>query len=399
MEKTQARVGQTVFDAGEDSLEELHRLIEHRFRRPEVRERVRRYFASLLSHVERKNGWQMAEQMGEAAPHGAQRILNGSCWDADSVRDDLREYVVEHLGDEQSGVLILDETGFLKKGEKSVGVARQYTGTAGKRENAQVGVFLCYASDEGAAFIDRELYLPAEWTDDRLRMRQAGVPEEVSFATKGELAKEMLERAFEAEVPAGWVIGDTVYGMSRGLRGWLEQKEWPYVLAVTATKGAYREGHQKQVRKIARDLPEEEWFRASAGEGSKGERLYDWACVMLPAAGTYCAGHRAGRWLLVRRQIDDPQELAYYLCYGPAHTTAGELTKIAGRRWRIEETFEATKSEVGLDEYEVRKWDGWYRHITLCLLAHAYLSAARSAAEHDEDAVKGGTSSRVPIPS
>lgn len=175
MDKTQnVAPRQTVFDKGEDSLDELHGRIEHRFRRPEVKERVRRYFAGLLSQVGRKNGWQMAEQMGEAAPHGVQRILNGSRWDADALRDDLREYVVENLGDRQSGVLILDETGFLKKGEKSVGVARQYTGTAGKRENAQVGVFLCYASDEGAACIDRELYLPHQWADDRQRLRGLG---------------------------------------------------------------------------------------------------------------------------------------------------------------------------------------------------------------------------------
>lgn len=399
MEKTQAEAPeQTAFNA-EDSLDELHGRIEHRFRRPEVKQRVRRYFAGLLSQMQRKNGWQMAEEMGEGAPHGAQRILNGSRWDANALRDDLREYVVEHLGDAKSGVLILDETGFLKKGKGSVGVARQYTGTAGKRENAQVGVFLCYASDRGAACIDRELYLPHEWADDRSRMRQAGVPEEVGFATKGELAKEMLGRAFEAEAPARWVVGDTVYGMSRGLRGWLEQRGCSYVLAVTATKGVYREGHQRQVRRIAGDLPQEDWFRASAGEGSKGERLYDWACVALPAAGAYCAGDRAGRWLLMRRQLDDPQEIAYYVCYGPAQTTVDELIKIAGKRWRIEETFEAAKSEIGLDEYEVRKWGGWYRHITLCLLAHAYLTAVRLAAEREEDALKGGTSSRVSIPS
>lgn len=398
MNETQAApVEQTVFN-GEESLDELHRRIAHCFRRPEVKKRLRRYFAGLLSQVQRKNGWQMAEEMGEAAPHGAQRILNGSHWDADALRDDLREYVIEHLADEQSGVLILDETGFLKKGERSVGVARQYTGTAGKRENAQVGVFLCYASDEGAAFIDRELYLPHEWADDRPRMRQAGVPEEVGFATKGELAKEMLGRAFEAEVPARWVLGDTVYGMARGLRGWLEQRGCSYVLAVTATKGVYREGHHRQVRKIARDLPQEDWFRASAGEGSKGERLYDWACVALPAAETnFAGGQMAGRWLLVRRQIDDPREIAYFLCYGSAQTTARELIETAGKRWRIEETFEATKSEVGLDEYEVRKWGGWYRHITLCLLAHAYLSAVRLAAEYEEGAVKEGSPSRVPI--
>lgn len=184
-------------------LEDLHTRISHRFRRPEVRERVRRYLIGLLGDARRKDGWRMAESMGEFQPRATQRVLNGSCWDAEAVREDLREYVVEHLGDEESGVLIVDETGFLKKGEKSVGVARQYTGTAGKRENSQVGVFLCYASREGAALVDRALYLPREWTDDPRRLSEASVPEEVSFTTKGELAKGMLRRAFEAGVPVG----------------------------------------------------------------------------------------------------------------------------------------------------------------------------------------------------
>ena len=195
-----------------DALGKLHARVARRFLRPEVRERARRYLAGLLGRVERKNGWQLAEQMGELGPQGAQRLLNAARWDADAVRDDLREYVVEHLGDEQSGVLVVDETGFLKKGEKSVGVARQYTGTAGRIENAQVGVFVAYyASEKGAAFVDRALYLPREeWADDPLRREEAGVPDEVRFATKGELAKEMLGRAFEAKVPARWVVADTV---------------------------------------------------------------------------------------------------------------------------------------------------------------------------------------------
>jgi SRSO17 transposase len=193
------------------------------------------------------------------------------------VRDDLREYVMEHLGDENSGVLIVDETGFLKKGKKSVGVARQYTGTAGKKENCQVGVFLCYASKKGAAFIDRALYLPKEWTDDPQRLSEAGVPEGVGFATKGELAKRMLKRAFEADVPAQWIVADTVYGMTRGLRGWLEKRERSYVMAITSSKGIYHEGRQRRVGEISRSLPQEVWVRASAGKGSKGERLYDWA--------------------------------------------------------------------------------------------------------------------------
>jgi SRSO17 transposase len=199
-------------------LEDLHARIAHRFFRPEVSQRAYRYLRGLLADVRRKNSWQMAEAIGEARPRGVQHLLNDARWDADLVRDDLREYVVEHLADEASGVLIVDETGFLKKGTKSVGVARQYTGTAGKRENSQVGVFLCYSSKKGAAFIDRALYLPQEeWAQDFARREEAGVPEEVRFATKGKLAKEMLKRAFEAGVPARWVVADTVYGTARGL--------------------------------------------------------------------------------------------------------------------------------------------------------------------------------------
>ena len=372
-------------------LKELHARIAHRFSRPEVRQRAYRYLAGLLGEVRRKNSWQMAEAIGEARPRGVQHLLNDAHWDADDVRDDLSEYVLEHLGDEESGVLIVDETGFLKKGKKSVGVARQYTGTAGKRENCQVGVFLCYASKEGAAFIDRTLYLPREWAEDSARREEAGVPEEVRFATKGKLAREMLRRAFEAGVPARWVVADTVYGTARGLRGWLEERGRWYVLAVPATQGIYHEGSQRQARTVAKHLSEEAWFRASAGKGSKGERLYEWACVSLPDPD----GAETGRWLLMRRGIDDPGEYAYYLAYGPKETPVHELIRVAGRRWTIEDCFEQAKGEVGLDEYEVRKWEGWHRHTTLSLLAHAYLAVVRSVAEHEEGAGKRGISKRV----
>jgi SRSO17 transposase len=375
-------------------LKELHVRIAHRFLRPEVRARAYRYLTALLADVRRKNSWQMAEAIGEARPRGVQHFLNDARWDADAVRDDHRDYVVEHLGDQKSGVLIVDETGFLKKGEKSVGVARQYTGTAGKRENAQVGVFLVYASEKSAAFIDRALYLPREWADDAERRAEAGVPEEVRFATKGELANEMLRRALDTDVPARWVVADTVYGMTRGLRGWLEEQGCSYVLAVTGTQGVYHEGCQRQARSVAKSLPEESWFRASAGKGSKGERLYDWSCVHLPDP----SGAQTGRWLLLRRGIDDPTEYAYYLAYGPKETPVQQLIRIVGRRWTIEDCFEQAKGEVGLDEYEVRKWDGWHRHVTLCLLAHAHLAVVRSVAEH-EDTPKRGISDRVPTPS
>jgi SRSO17 transposase len=377
-------------------LEELHARLARRFQRPEVRARAYRYLAGLLGDVRRKNSWQMAQAIGEARPRGVQHLLNDARWEADLVRDDLGDYVVEHVGDQRSGVLIVDETGFLKKGEKSVGVARQYTGTAGKRENCQVGVFLCYASKKGAAFIDRELYLPEEWAYDRARREEAGVPEGVGFATKGELAKAMLGRAFEAGMPARWVVADTVYGTARGLRRWLEERDCYYVLAVPETRGVYHEGCQRQARTLAKRLPEEAWVRASAGRGSKGERLYDWACVSLPEANADDAGLEAGRWLLMRRGIDDPEEYAYYLAYGPVQTPVHELIRIAGRRWTIEDCFKQAKGEVGLDEYEVRKWDGWQRHITLCLLAHAYLVVLRLAAEHEEDTAKRGTLDQVP---
>jgi SRSO17 transposase len=360
-----------------DTLGELHTRVAERFHRPEVRERARRYLAGLLGRVERKNSWQMAEAMGELGPQGAQRLLNAARWDADAVRDDLHEYVIEHLGEEESGVLIVDETGFLKKGEKSVGVARQYTGTAGRIENAQVGVFVAYASEKGAAFVDRALYLPREeWADDPFRREEAGVPDEVRFATKGELAKEMLRRAFEAGVPARWVVADTVYGTAGGLRAWLEKRGRSYVLAVPGTKGIYHEGRQRQARSLAEDLPEEAWTRASAGRGSKGDRLYEWACVSLPEPEV----PSVGRWLLMRRSIGDPTERAYYLAYGPKETPAGQLIRVAGKRWTIEDCFELAKGEVGLDEYEVRKWEAWHRHVTLSLLAHAYLAVLRSEA-------------------
>lgn len=384
-------------------LQELHARIAHHFLRPEVKARAYRYLTGLLGNVKRKNGWQMAEAIGEATPRGVQHLLNDAHWEADEVREDLRDYVAFHLGEQESGVLIVDETGFLKKGEKSVGVARQYTGTAGKRENCQVGVFLCYSSSQGAAFIDRELYLPEEWAYDPERRGEAGVPERVRFATKGEMAKLMLRRALEAGMPARWVVADTVYGTARGLRGWLEERGCYYVLAVPETRGVYHEGRQRQAQTVAGTLPDEAWIRASAGAGSKGDRLYDWACLALPdepVSETSPVG--TGRWLLMRRGIEDTTEYAYYLAYGPAETPVEELIRIAGRRWAIEDGFEAAKGEVGLDEYEVRKWDGWYRHITLCLLAHAYLVVLRSVAKHDDEqggAAKGGTPIQISTPS
>ncbi|GAC1432775.1 MAG: IS701 family transposase [Chloroflexota bacterium] len=356
-------------------LDALHARIAGRFRRTEARRRARQYLEALLRPLKRKNGWQLAEQLGEQGPQGVQRLLTTAHWDADAVRDDLRAYVVEQLGDPEA-VVVVDETGFLKKGTKSVGVKRQYSGTAGRIENSQVGVFLAYAAPRGHAFLDRALYLPKEWAADAERRQEAGVPESVRFATKGQLAHEMLVRAFAAGVPAAWVTADEVYGDDGTLRAWLEEQDKPYVLAVSCAHRLWVAGLQERVDVLTAGLPAEAWTRLSCGEGSQGPRLYDWACWRLPAAG----GPERAQWVLVRRSLSDPTELAYYRAWGPAATPLAALVRVAGTRWVIEECIERAKGEVGLDQYEVRRWTAWYRYITLALLAHAYLEVTRAQA-------------------
>ena len=360
-------------------LEEVHARIAARFARSEPRERVAAYVRGLLAPVERKNSWTLAERAGEATPDGMQRLLATAEWDADAVRDDVRDYVVKHLGD-TNAVLVVDETGFLKKGTKSAGVARQYSGTAGRVENCQIGVFLAYATAAGRTFIDRELYLPKAWTEDRDRCTEAGVPDAVEFATKPELAMRMLARAIDAGVPAGWVTADEVYGQHYRLRAVLEQRAMPYVLAVPVNQRviAARDGRivESRADTLAAALPAQAWKRISAGAGSKGPRTYHWARVAIRPLENTGAGH----WLLVRRSLTDPGDRAYYLCHGPADTPLRELVRVAGARWAIEESFQTAKGEVGLDQYQVRRWDGWYRHITLAMLAHAFLTVTRAAA-------------------
>jgi SRSO17 transposase len=372
-------------DAGEDAVliegvvawERLQERIAQRFGRVEVRARVRRYLAGLLGRVERKNGWQMAEAIGEPGPQGVQRLLNAAVWDAEAVRDDLRAYVVEQLGDAESGVLVVDETDFPKKGADSCGVAPQYCGSMGRSANAQVGVFLAYTSSKGVAFIDRALYLPRCWTADRARCAAAGVPAGTEFATKVSLAKQMLARAFAAGVPARWVVADCLYGRVHHLRRWLEAQGRAHVLGVMPGQVVAYEGHSLRAKVLAASLPAEAWVPRSAGPGSQGERVHDWACV--PLSEEAPAG--MGRWLLVRRTLQDPTDLAYFRAYGPAVTPPEALVRIAGRRWAIEEGVAQAKGEVGLDHYEVRRWTAWYRHVTLCLLVQAYLSAVRVQAQ------------------
>jgi SRSO17 transposase len=357
-------------------LDALAQRIGTRFARSETRDRVRAYLVGLLAPVQRKNSWQIAEQIGEDAPYGVQHLLGRSDWDPDEVREDLRAYVVESLGDAEA-VLILDETGFLKKGRHSAGVARQYTGTAGRIENAQVGVFLAYASRHGTAFLDRALYLPQEWTDDPDRCKKAGIPETITFATKTQLAKVMLDRAFAAGVPVAWVTGDEVYGSDGSLRRWLEDQSRPYVLAVRANQHVWVGGQQAKVAALANSLPKRAWHKITIAAGTKGPRRYAWAWVPI----NHALGPKWQRWLLIRKSLDQDEELAYYLAAGPVRTTLSRLAKTAGARWSIEGSFESAKQDVGLADYEVRSWTGWHRHVTLALLAHAVLGAVRKLAE------------------
>jgi SRSO17 transposase len=312
-------------------LETLCERIAPRFGRVEVRRRAGAFLRGLLAGVERKNGWQLAEQAGEATPDGMQRLLNHARWDPDEVRDDLRGYVVEHLGD-PGAVLVIDETGFLKKGTKSAGVQRQYSGTAGRIENCQVGVFLAYASRAGHALVDRELYLPERWTADRQRRQAAGIGEQVEFHTKPQLARVMLERTPDAQIPVGWVTGDEVYGSDSRLRRWLEERQVSHVLAVKRSEALWsRRMRQERAANLAAQVPAGAWRQLSAGDGAKGPRVYAWARVPIRPLREPGTGH----WLLVRRSLADG-ELAFYVCYGPARTTLAELVRVAGARWTVE---------------------------------------------------------------
>jgi SRSO17 transposase len=358
---------------GRAYLADVARRLAPYFARSQSRDRVLAYLRGLLSEAERKNSWQVAEVCGEATPYGFQYLLSRADWDADAVRDELHTYIRQHLGDPH-GVLVLDETGFLKKGRHSAGVARQYSGTAGKVDNCQIGVFLSYASPLGHALLDRELYLPREWTDDRERCRQAGIPEDRGFATKPQLAQQMLARALAAGVPATWVTGDSVYGDHRPLRRWLEAQPQAYVLAVSGKEYVGLGTQQRQVKTLLASLPEEGWTRLSAGDGAKGPRWYDWR--WRPLADPLEPGWH--RWLLVRRSLRAPMELTAYVVFASHATSLQEVVRVAGSRWTVESGFEEAKGEVGLDQYEVRSWTAWYRHITLAMWALALLIVMRA---------------------
>ena len=371
-------------DAWVAGLDALFARVAGRFGRVEPRRQARAYLTGLLAPVERKTSWQLAEAVGNATPDRMQRLLNTARWDADAVRDDLRAYVVEQLG-HPDGVLIVDETGFVKKGDRSVGVQRQYSGTAGRIENCQLGVFLAYASPVGRALIDRELYLPKGWIADRARCAAAGVPAEVGFATKPVQAAAMLGRALDAGVPARWVTADEAYGHDSKFRRFLDRRQVGYVVAVPRSQpvGMGLAGTTR-ADTLASQAPQAAWKRHSAGAGAKGPRLYDWAMAVLPSLADPddAPGQEQGRgrWLLIRRSLNDPDELAFYLCAGPPTTTIDQLITVAGARWAIEVCFQQAKTDTGLDHYQVRRYQPWYRHITLAMLAHAYLAVTAAAA-------------------
>ena len=330
---------------------------------------AQKYMRGLLSPIERKNGWQMAEAVGETTPYSIQQFLYRGKFSADNLRDELRVYVNSKIG-EEDGVLVVDETGFLKQGKKSCGVKRQYSGTAGRVENCQIGVFLTYASAKGHTPIDRRLYIPKDWFDDPERCRKVGVPEELTFQTKPKMALEMIQEATAAGVMYRWITGDCVYGDHRAIRSWLEERRRCYVLCVSGKEYIQNGNAYVSVSSVLKGLDGEGWFEASCGDGSKGARIYDWKVIDLGTQPLEGWKHH----LLIRRSKTDPNELRAYICFAPDDTPREKLVQIAGIRWTVESCFAESKSEVGLDQYEVRSFDGWYKHITFACLALALLT-------------------------
>jgi SRSO17 transposase len=379
--------------------ERFHARFARFFTRSEPREEAARYVRGLLSPAKRKNTWQMAEAVGEKGPQAMQRLLYQAGWDADAVCAELQQFVIEQFGDE-AGIGVLDDTGFVKQGKHSAGVQRQWCPTLGKKENCQIGVFLTYVSPHGYTFFDRRLYLPQAWCDDPARRGAAHVPEKVAFATKPKLAQAMLEQAWGRGLPMRWVTGDERYGDSPTLRDRIAKQRLSYVLGVDANAYVFRERPAvelptKQPRGRPRKHPRlaagatpaepvaqvvaswspESWQRLTIAAGEKGPRTYDWAAARvvesrdgLPAVTL---------WLLARRGIAPPHELAYYFCWAPEAAPLLTLSQVAGARWTTEQCYAEGKGEAGLADYEVRYWHSWHRHVTLSMMAHAWLASLR----------------------
>jgi SRSO17 transposase len=383
----------------QEDFDAFHARFADLFERSESREQARKYLRGLLTEAERKNSWQVAEAVGDRIPDRMQRLLYRVPWDADAARDRLQQFVIETFGDPE-GIGVVDETGFLKKGKKSVGVARQYTGTAGKRENSQVATLLSYATQHAHVLLDRELYLPDDWARDRSRRAEAHVPQEVGFATKSQQAITMLERAWAHGVPMRWVTGDEVYGDAPRLRETIQAHGRYYVLAVSATTRVWSErpeveepaeqtgGRPRRVARVGQgapkarmvseiiaDLPRSAWKRVAVVEGEKGMITYHWARRRVVESRDQLPGPDV--WLLARRSPSAPDKLTYYLAYAPLKASVETLVRVASTRYTVEQCIEEAKGETGLDEYEVRFWHSWYRHITLSMMAHAWLAHIR----------------------
>jgi SRSO17 transposase len=351
------------------------------FSRADIRWQAFKYLRGLLAPIERRNGWTIAEQAGDGTPDAMQGLMCSPCFDRDAVRDEVRSAVVSTIGD-PAGVLIADETGFVKKGTASAGIQRQYTGTSGKVDNCQIGVFLAYASSRGRALIDRELYLPRSWTTDRDRCRRAHVPDEIEFATKPELAQAMLARAVQAGVPFAWFTADEAYGQNPALRAWCEQQDIAYVMATRCDDEVPSGLHTStRVDELVARVRPGAWKRMSCGDGAHGPRVYDW--VSIPIRADHPHGRRG--WVLARRNITTG-ETAFYRCFGPRGTRLRTLVATAGARWAVEESFQTAKNEAGLDQYQVRRYDAWYAHITLAMAATAFLVLTRAG-----ETVKGAS--------
>ena len=343
------------------SLLQVHARLASYFARPQPYQRLLRFLQGIVSHVERKNGWQLAEQARETTPYGMQRLLSQAVWDEDGVRDEVRVFALSQLGTSEA-IVAIDETSFPKRGKHSAGVKKQYCGTTGQVQNCQVGVFLSYITARGHTLIDRELYLPQDWTDDPARCLKAGIPDAIPFRTKPDLAIEMLSRLHQAGVPVGWVVADSVYGGHLELRTWLESHQYAYVGAVACDEPVVLQTPLGVRRVEVRDVPalvltDASWQRLALSEGTKGPRLFDWACVPVLHRGQDDGWHS----LLIRRTLDATPELAYYLVFAPPATSLLAKITALGGRWRIEEDFEWGK-DLGLDQYEVRSFVGWYRH-------------------------------------
>ena len=363
-----------------NTLKSFQQRLSPYFARCEARQAAFNYIQALLSPVERKNGWQIAEQVGNATPYRVQHLLGRAQWDADKLAQEVRQYSAAGLN-EPDDIFAVDETGFLKQGNQSVGVQVQYYGTTGHLENCQVGVFLAYITGKGHTLVDRRLYLPKSWADDADKRRKAGVPETVKFATKAQLAQQMLQSAWDAGLRSTWVVADEVYGNDAGFWWWLEKTgQQSYVLTVNKKQPVVIGWQPDRAEAVCQSLSPEQWQRLSCGQGSKGEREYEWARVAINCgdSGDF------QRWLVFRRSLeppDQPQHVSYYQAFAPKDTSLATFAKVAGKRWGIEECFKLAKSQLGLADYEVRSWVGWHRHITLVLAAQAFLTVLRTQVE------------------